>query len=168
MSYGENGGKQPITDALPPCEFNHYVAGGFYGHPFVVGNRIPRPEHAKRPDILDQVARTTPPAWCFGAHWAACGFCFLTGERFAGHKGDAFAAMHGSWNSSVKVGYRVEHVLFDAVTGRPYGAQQVVGCLGADGAVLGRPVDCVEAPDGSVLFSCDSAQRIYRIAPMPR
>ena len=29
--------------------------------------------------------------------------------------------------------------------------------------VLARPVDCVEAPDGSILFSCDQTKRIYRI-----
>jgi len=29
--------------------------------------------------------------------------------------------------------------------------------------ILGRPTDCVEAPDGSILFSDDSKHRIYRL-----
>jgi glucose/arabinose dehydrogenase len=39
-----------------------------------------------------------------------------------------------------------------------------VGTLAKDGkTVLARPVDCVEAPDGTVLFSSDSSKQIYRI-----
>jgi glucose/arabinose dehydrogenase len=61
-------------------------------------------------------------------------------------------------------GYRIERVLFDPVTGRPYGSLTIVKTLTADNRVLARPVDCVEAPDGSVLFSCDMTNRIYRIS----
>jgi glucose/arabinose dehydrogenase len=162
---GEQAGRfQPITDVVPPCEFNHYVAGGFYGHPFLIGDRVPRIEYQNRPDILELAAKTIPPAWSFGAHWASCGFTFLSKNAFPGHQGDVFAALHGSWNSTVKVGYRVERILFDQVTGQPYGALCVVSTLAPDGkGVLDRPVDCVEAPDGSVLFSSDSGKRIYRI-----
>jgi len=162
---GEKAGKfQPITDVVPPCEFNHYVAGGFYGHPFLIGNRIPRIEFQNRPDILELAAKTIPPAWSFGAHWASNGFTFLSKDAFPGHRGDVFAALHGSWNSTVRVGYRVERILFDSVTGQPYGALCVVSTLAPDGkGVLDRPVDCVEAPDGSILFSSDARKRIYRI-----
>jgi glucose/arabinose dehydrogenase len=165
---GEKVGKgqkfQPVTDFNPPCEFNHYVLGGFYGHPFIVGNRVPRIEFQKRPDILELAAKTIPPAWSFGAHWAPNGFTFLTKDTFPAQRGDAFVALHGSWNSSVKVGYRVERVMFDPFTGDPCGAQCIVSTLAPDGTnVLDRPVDCVEAPDGSVLFSSDSGKRIYRI-----
>ena len=31
---------QPITDYNPPGEMNKYVEGGFYGHPFIVGNQM--------------------------------------------------------------------------------------------------------------------------------
>src|SRR5437660_1431776 len=55
LTLGEKKGYQPLTDAMPPCEFNHYVEGGFYGHPFVVGNKVPRPEFEKKEDILDLV-----------------------------------------------------------------------------------------------------------------
>ena len=162
----ENKGKgQPITDLIPGEEFNHYVQDGFYGHPFIVHSGIPNPQFENRPDILDLAAKTIPPAWLAGAHWAGNGWTFVTRDTFPGLKGDALVAYHGSWNSSKKVGYRIERILFDEVTGRPYGAQQIVGTLGANGNdVLARPCDVVEAPDGSLLFSCDQTKRIFRIS----
>ena len=51
-NYGESTGRnQPITDLNPPEEFNKYVQDGFYGHPFIMGNGVPRPEFADRRDI---------------------------------------------------------------------------------------------------------------------
>lgn len=162
--WGESKEKgAPFSDAHPPEEFNHYVEGGFYGHPFVEGNRVPRPEYLSRPDIIDLAARTTPPAWSYGAHWSGNGWTFLTKDYFPNATGDVFAAFHGSANSSVKVGYRIERLMFDNLTGRPIGSQLIVSTLGTNGQQLDRPNDCVEAPDGTILFSCDSG-RIFRIS----
>jgi glucose/arabinose dehydrogenase len=162
---GERRDLQPVTNRQPPDEFNHYVEGGFYGHPFIVGDTLPRLEFHGHPEILELAARTTPPKWSFGAHWAANAFTFLTRDHFpADHKGDAFVACRGSWNSSVRVGYRIQRVLFDKLTGEPYGSLRIVSTLSPDGGeVLARPVDCCEAPDGSVLWSCDFSGRVYRI-----
>lgn len=159
---GDKKGDQPITDWNPPCEFNLYVEGGFYGHPFITGNRVPRIEFQKRPDLIELANKTIPPMWNFGAHWAPNGFSFASKGDFAG---DAIVALHGSWNSLKPVGYRVERVMFDRVTGAPYGAQILVGGIGQDGNVIGRPVDVVEEPDGNLLFSDDETNRIYRISP---
>ncbi|HEX8464443.1 MAG TPA: hypothetical protein VF627_07475 [Abditibacterium sp.] len=159
---GETGGNQPVTDRVPPCEFNRYDQGKFYGHPFVIGNGTPRPEYAQRPDILQIAAKTVLPAWQLGAHWAPNGWTFANSNAL-GMKGDAFIACHGSWNSTAKVGYRVERILIDPVTGLAMGAQPIVSTLGANGQVLGRPTDCAEAPDGSLLFSDDQGRKIYRI-----
>ncbi len=164
--FGENPKikNQPVTDWNPPCEFNHYVQGSFYGHPFIVGNRVPRPEYQDRPDILELAAKTIVPAWNFGPHWAPNGWDFLKTEGLgAEYKGDALVALHGSWNSVEKVGYRVERVLFDKVTEVPYGGQMLVGTLKGQ-QVLGRPVDVIEEPDGNVLFSDDQNNAIYRIS----
>jgi glucose/arabinose dehydrogenase len=159
---GENGANQPVTDVTPPCEFNHYVQDGFYGHPFVMGNKIPREEYSKRPDILELVTKTIVPAWPLGAHWAPNGWTFLTKNGVAS-PGDALIACHGSWNSSKKVGYRVERIMFDRVTGRPFGALPLVSTLDGNGNNLGRPCDVVEAPDGSVLWSDTQNQRVFRL-----
>ncbi len=162
---GEKDGNQPLTDQMPPCEFNHYTQGAFYGHPFVMANGMPRLEFKDRPDILDLIAKNTRPAWSLGAHWAPNGWAFTT-KSTLGAPGSAYIACHGSWNSSKKVGYRVERILFDDLTHEAMGSQPIVSTLSPDGSnVLGRPTDCTEAPDGSLLWSDDQNNRIYRISP---
>lgn len=154
---------QPITSLNPPDEMNHYVDGGFYGHPFIVGSKLPRYEYMDRPDIVELAARTIPPAWSAGAHWAPNAMTFYTGGQFPDeYRGDAFVAYHGSWNRQPREGYCVTRVLFDR--GRPYGELIYVNFLTADRAVLGRPVDVVVAADGSLLISDDQAGRVYRLS----
>ncbi len=160
---GDDNGNQPFTDRIPPCEFNRYDEGGFYGHPFIMGNGMARLEFKDRPDILDLAKKTILPQWALGAHWAPNGWTFVTSDAL-GAKGDAFIACHGSWNSSKKVGYRVERILFDPETGTPMGAQYFVSALNAKGDVLGRPVDCTEDTDGSLLFSDDQNNCIFRVS----
>jgi glucose/arabinose dehydrogenase len=153
---------QPITDFNPPGELNHYVQDGFYGHPYIVGNKIPRYEYMDRPDIVALAKKTIPPAWSAGAHWAPNGFNFYTGKQFpADCKGDIFAAYHGSWNRSEKAGYCVTRILFDE--GRPYGELKYVNFLGEDAEVLGRPVDVEVAGDGSLFISDDFKSKIYKL-----
>ena len=165
---GDTNGNQPITNRVPDDEFNHYVEGNFYGHPFIVSNGLPRLEYKDRPDIIELAAKTVLPAWPVGPHWATNGWTFAATNGL-GARGDAFIACHGSWNSSVKQGYRIERVMFDPQSGKPMGAQEIVSTLKGDD-VLGRPVDCAEESDGSILFSTDDSNKIYRIsrvAPAP-
>jgi len=115
-----------------------------------------------RPDIVELAAKTIVPEWATGAHWAPCAMAFYTGNQFPlEFKNDAFVAFHGSWNRSTKAGYCVSRVLFD--NGHPYGALKFVDFLTPDGKVLGRPVDVVVAPDGSLLISDDFKSKIYRL-----
>ena len=171
---GDEGGSQPITDLNPPDELNHYQLGKFYGHPFVVGPRLPRYEYLERDDIHELAAATTPPEWHMGAHWACNGWTFIdpeinarTGAFPADHGGDIVVAAHGSWNSSTRVGYCVARVMFDKDPmneGKPVGMVKLVSCLGKDNEVLGRPVDVIQHTDGSLFFSVDHPEgRVYRI-----
>lgn len=163
-SYGETEGHQPITDAHPEERFNRYVDGGFYGHPYMEGNRDIRPEFATRPDIIQLAEKMVLPEWRFPAHYAGTGWTFLTKPYFgADHVGDAFIACKGSTNRTDKVGYCVERVMFDKLTGKPYGSWKIVSTY-IDGKVLARPTDCVEAPDGSVIFSDETTKCLYRIS----
>jgi glucose/arabinose dehydrogenase len=164
------GSVQPVTDMNPPDELNLYVEGGFYGHPFITGNRLPRYEFRERRDIIDLAQRTIVPEWTFGAHWAANAFCFIDPEinnkskAFPeDHNGDMFVACRGSWNRKDKSGYQVCRVLFDEWTGKPYGLLTIVNTMDASNKTLARPVDCVQAPDGSVLWSCDETNKVYRL-----
>jgi len=166
---GDTRGDQPITDLNPPDELNKYVEGGFYGHPFVTGSRLVRYEYMDMDGIHELASRTIAPEWEIGAHWATNGFTFIdpkvnerTGALPADHSGDLFLGAHGSWNSSVKVGYCVARILFD--DGKPYGLLKIVDTLDETGErVLGRPVDVIQAPDGSLLWSDDYAGRVYRL-----
>jgi glucose/arabinose dehydrogenase len=168
--YGEKSvrkdglSNQAITDKMPPEEFNHYIEGAFYGHPFIVGNRVPRLEYRDRPDIAELAARTTPPEYSGGAHWANNGWTFVNGDYFGDMKGDAVIAYHGSWNSSVPVGYQLHRVFFDKETGKPYGGYALVTCIGPGNRVIGRPCDVAEAPDGTLLWSDDRNRKIYRLS----
>ncbi len=163
-SYGDKEGRQPITDEIPGEKFNHYVKGGFYGHPFFVAGRFPRPEFANRPDLIDWAEKTIMPAISFGAHWAPNGWCFYTGDAFPDAKGDAFMSFHGSWNRQHPAGYRIERTFFDKLTGQPYGHYMVLGCIDGSGSILARPADVIQAPDGTLLWTDDSRNRIYRLS----
>ena len=157
---GDTNGNQPITNRVPDDEFNHYTEGGFYGHPFIVSNGLPRLEFKDRPDIVELAAKTILPAWPVGPHWATNGWTFTTTDKVVA-KGDALIACHGSWNATNKQGYCIDRVMFDPQTGKPMGAMQLVSTLEGQ-KDLARPVDCTEEPDGSILFSVDGGT-IYRL-----
>jgi glucose/arabinose dehydrogenase len=170
--YGDLLAKdQPITDLNPPEELNHYVQDGFYGHPYLSGNRLPRPEFADRKDLHALADATIAPGWNLHAHWACLGFTFLDTDYFSpDHHGDIFVAAHGSWNSIKLVGACIERVMFDKVTGLPCGNQTIVDCAGQGVQRYARPVDCAQAPDGSVIFTSDEPSALFRItrsAPQP-
>ncbi len=152
---------QPITDYNPPAELNHYKQGGFYGHPYILGKNMPNPNFLTRPDIAELASKTTVPEWLLPAHCAGNGMIFYHGTQIPNARGDAFVAMRGSWNATEKTGYCLSRILFE--DGRPYGEQKMVSLLKKGTDVLGRPADCVEAPDGSILFSDDTGNKIYRL-----
>ena len=168
-SFGERTGKdQPITDVNPPEEFNHYVKDGFFGHPYITGTGVPRPEFAQREDIIELADKNIMPEWNVHAHWAVCGWTFIKGDSFgADLKGDVFFCSHGSWNSVKQVGAVVGRIMFDKLTGHPCGQETIVDCVGPDRR-LARPVDCIEAPDGTIIFSSDEPAGLYRISKLPK
>ncbi len=118
FTHGEKKGNQPVTDRIPGEEINHYEAGKFYGHPFVVDANLIRPEFMKRPDIQQILAKSTPPEYMLPAHYADNGWTWLTKDTGFGKAGDMCIPSHGSWNSTVKVGYCVSLLHFDA-KGKP-------------------------------------------------
>jgi len=146
----------PITDHFPPDELNRYDEGDFYGHPFLVGKRVPRIEYQDHPKLLELASNSRIPEWEFPAHSATNGFTFLeqSGAFPDDHAGDMLVACHGSWNRSTPSGYNIVRVLFD--DGKPYGMLTIVEGKNAHGrGAYMRPVDCAQAPDGSVVFSFD-------------
>ncbi len=152
---------QPITDHNPPAELNHYVEGGFYGHPWIVGKAQPNLNFLNHPDLIKYAGMTTIPEWTMAAHCAGNGMLFYTGTKIPQGHGDAFVAQRGSWNAKQKVGYCLSRILFE--DGHPYGEQKMVNFLKNGTEVLGRPADCAQAPDGSILISDDTGHKVYRL-----
>ena len=65
-------------------------------------------------------AKTLVPDLLFQAHSAPLGLVFYEGQQFpAEYRGDAFVALHGSWNTSKPTGYKIVRVPFK--DGRPTG-----------------------------------------------
>lgn len=156
--------RDALGDDLPPDYATHVAEGAFYGWPwyYIGSNEDPRLK-GKRPDLSSKV---TIPDVLFQAHSAPLGIVFYEAEAFpADYKGDAFAAMHGSWNRDHRTGYKVVRLLFDK-SGKPTGAYQdfMTGFVLDDQSVWGRPVDVAVAKDGSLLVSDDGSGTIWRVA----
>ena len=91
---------------------------------------------------------------------------FYTGSMFPKeYRNQIFIAEHGSWNRSVKIGYRVMLVRLNGEKAASYEVFAEGWML--DGKVWGRPVDVLVMPDGALLVSDDYADAIYRITYSP-
>lgn len=155
-----DNGRDYLGDDLPPEELNRWSAPGeHFGYPYCHGGEIPDPEFA-----ADKKCREfTAPAWKFKAHVAPLGMRFYRGDQFpARYKNQLFVAQHGSWNRSKPDGYRVVLVRFNQ--DNPVSEEVFIsGWLTAEDEVLGRPVDLLTLPDGSLLISDDHLGVIYRV-----
>lgn len=158
---GDKQHGQPITDHNPPAELNHYVEGGFYGHPWLVGKNQPNLALLQEPRLMEYAGKARVPEWLLPAHCSANALAFYEGDQIPGARGDLFVAQKGGWNATAKVGFCLSRILFE--DGKPYGEQKVVNFLKGGTEVLGRPTDCTPAPDGSILFSDDFGNKVYRL-----
>ncbi len=155
-----DNGRDYLGDDMPPDELNQWTTTEeHFGFPYCHGGDIPDPEFG-----ADKKCRQfTAPVWKFKAHMAPLGLRFYRGKQFSvEYKNQLFVAEHGSWNRSEPQGYRVVSVKFKQ--GKPVSEQVFIdGWLTKDGKVLGRPVDILEMPDGSLLISDDKLGVIYRV-----
>ena len=86
-------------------------------------SRASIPIRITAPNAPDLVAKAVMPDLLFHAHSAPLGLVFYEGAQFpAAYKGDAFVALHGSWNSGEPTGYKVVRVPFK--NGRPAGGYE--------------------------------------------
>ncbi len=158
--------RDDLGDGLVPDYLTHVERGAFYGWPYAYIGAHPDPTYgAKRPDL---VARTKTPDLLFQSHSAPLGLVFYEGAQFpADYKGDAFVALHGSWNSSKPTGYKVVRVKFR--NGRPAGGYENFLTGFWDGTtspaqVWGRPAGLAVGKDGSLLIADDAGNVIWRVA----
>jgi len=154
-----------LGDELVPDYLTSVRDGAFYGWPYSYfgQNEEPR-KKGQRPDL---VAKAIKPDFALGAHVAALGLAFYNGKSFpARYHGGAFIGMHGSWNRSNLVGYKVAFVPFS--NGKPSGAMEdfLTGFLSnpKSNEVYGRPVGVAVASDGSLLVADDGGGKVWRVS----
>lgn len=155
-----DNGRDLLGDDLPPEELNRAPSPGLhFGYPYCHAGSIADPIYGARKPC----SQFQGPAWTFPAHVAPLGIHFYRGTRFPQrYHQQLFVAQHGSWNRSQPQGYRVVVVTFR--DGQPVADEVFAeGWLRPTGEVLGRPVDVLEMPDGSLLVSDDHRGVIYRI-----
>jgi glucose/arabinose dehydrogenase len=153
-----------LGDDLVPDYVSRIRDGGFYGWPFAYTgpNEDPR-RKGERPDL---VAKAIVPDVLLQSHSAPLGLAFYSGTQFpAEYRGDAFLALHGSWNRKQRTGYKV--VRIPIRDGKPTGAYEdfIVGWSPADDRpdVWGRPVAILPLSDGSMLVTDDAHNVIWRV-----
>ena len=162
MSVNE---RDALGDGLVPDYISSVKPGGFYGWPwYYIGNHQDPRHKGKRPELANQVLI---PDVLVQSHSATLNLCFYDGQQFpAEYKGDIFAAFHGSWNKARRTGYKIVRVPFDKAGGKARGDYEdfVTGFVTPEGNVWGRPVGITVAKDGSLLFSEDGNNTIWRVS----
>lgn len=166
--FTENG-RDELADDRPGDELNVAPRAGMdFGFPYCHQGDIVDPEYGAG----RKCEEFTPPVQVLGAHVAALGLRFYTGDMFPQeYREQAFFAEHGSWNRADPLGYRVMMVRLDGERATSYevfaegwlqgGDKDGSGGSSAD--AWGRPVDLLVMPDGALLVSDDAAGKLYRI-----
>jgi glucose/arabinose dehydrogenase len=155
--------RDEIGDNLPPDYITHVQEDGFYGWPwFYIGSNEDPRLAGKHPELKGKVI---VPDVLVQPHSASLEMTFYTGNQFpAEYRGDAFAAEHGSWNRDKRTGYKIIRVPMK--NGKATGEYEdfVTGFVAADENVWGRPVGVTVASDGSLIFSDDGSNSIWRVS----
>ncbi len=147
--------RDDLGDNLVPDYITHLEDGGFYGWPYYYMGGTQDPRHAgKHPELK---AKVITPDVLIQPHSASLQMVF--------HEGSAFAAQHGSWNRSLRTGYKVIRVPINK-DGTATGSYEdfLAGFVTDEGYPWGRPVGVAVARDGALLVSDDASNTIWRVA----
>lgn len=156
-AWATNMGRDRLGDDRPPETRYELVDGADAGWPRCHAGSLPDPDFGTGSDSCLGVAM---PATTLPAHTAPL--------ALVGWRDHLVVALHGSWNSSVKVGYALWWIPWD---GEPTGSPEpfATGFLPAGGGdALGRPAGLAVGADDALYVSDDKAGYIYRITgPVP-
>ena len=154
-----DNGRDWLGDDSPSCELNRVdFDGQFFGYPFKHASGVIDPEFGHLNPGYDFV----DPILELGAHVAPTGVSFYDADMFpAKMKNNLFIALHGSWNRTEKVGYKVMRVEINE-DGTLNSHDFITGWL-TKGKVKGRPSAPLVRNDGSLLISDDKANVIYQV-----
>jgi glucose/arabinose dehydrogenase len=161
--------RDALGDELVPDYSTRVRAGAFYGWPWYYLGSHEDPRHAgERPDLAGKV---TVPDVLYQSHSASLTLVFYQATSGVAafpkeYEGDAFVALHGSWNRSRRTGYKV--VRLPMKNSAPTGEYQdfLTGFVVDDDSVWGRPVGVAEEHDGALLVSDDASNTLWRISPV--
>jgi glucose/arabinose dehydrogenase len=155
-----------LGDNLPPDYATEVREGAFYGWPwFYIGDHEDPRLAGRRPDLA---GRVTVPDVLIQPHSAPLGIIFYDGAQFPPeYRGDAFVALHGSWNRGRRTGYKVVRLRFH--DGRATGEYEdfLTGFVISDRSVWGRPVGVAVDKDGALLVSEDGNGTVWRVSHTP-
>lgn len=152
-----------LGDDLVPDYATEVRRDAFYGWPFSYIGANPDPRRNERPDLVKKAAI---PSLLFQSHSAPITIAFYEKTMFpARYRGGAFVALHGSWNRTLRTGYKVVHIPFR--NGKPAGGYDdfLLGWAPdpKEKTVWGRPAGLLVLRDGSLLVSDDGAAVIWRV-----
>jgi len=156
-----DNGRDWLGDDSPSCELNRVDKDGlFYGFPFQHAIGIKDPEFGELNSGYDYV----DPILELGAHVAPTGIAFYNHDSHFPQefKNNLFITLHGSWNRSEKVGYKVLRVVLNDAGEVTSAEDFITGWLQGQ-TVVGRPSAPLVLSDGSLLISDDKANVIYRM-----
>jgi glucose/arabinose dehydrogenase len=156
-----------LGDNLPPDYVTRVRQGGFYGWPwYYIGDHQDPRLTGQRPDLAGKV---TAPDVLIQPHSAPLELTFYEAASGpaafpADYRGQAFVALHGSWNRAKRTGYKVVRIV--TKNGVPTGEYQdfLTGFVADDQHVWGRPVGVAVAHDGALLVTDDGGDTLWRIA----
>jgi glucose/arabinose dehydrogenase len=149
-----------LGDDMPPDEINILKEDAHYGWPYCISNQVFDTNYKTRDQAFCDT--TIAPALPLQAHSAPLGMSFYTRTQFPeAYQGDAFVAFHGSWNRSVKTGYKVVRIHVE--NGRPTKYEDFLTGFLDGNTAWGRPVHPLTGPDGSLYLSDDEAGAVYKI-----
>ncbi len=151
-----------LGDDLVPDYITHVVDGGFYGWPWYYIGGHPDPRHAgEHPELEEKVI---VPDVLLQSHSASMRLQFYAGTQFpAEYRGDAFAALHGSWNRARRTGYKIIRVRMKDGTATGEYEDFVTGFVLDARRVWGRPVGLTVGKDGSLFFTDDGSDSVWRV-----
>lgn len=163
--YAVVNARDLLGDHFPPDTVIEVKQGGFYGWPYANGSLVPDPLLGNSKKAKEKIATAISPVYELHPHVAPLGISFLDGEKLPeGYHHAALVGLHGSWNSTTKVGYKIVSLHWGEsgnITERDF----LTGFMReSDQKVFGRPVSAEQGPDGAIYITDDYADNVYRVS----
>ncbi len=166
-------GRDLLGDDIPPDEINIIEKNKNYGWPICFGKNIHDTKFDTNTYFRNPCMEPfeTPSYIDIPAHSAPLGLAFFPEEGWPkDYWHNLLVAYHGSWNRNEPTGYKIVRYKLDekgnfvgvGSTGSPQAEDFITGWL-KNGKALGRPVDIIIQPGGTIFVSDDFAGVIYKI-----